>query len=436
MQAFERTQKQIELTKTLTQFKNTLAFGGSGSGKTFAILRALIIRACKVKSRHLIVRAKLAHAVASIWHENLPDVFNKCFPYLKYVKKIKDGYVILPNKSEIWLAGIDDKIRTEKILGRSLSTIYINECSQVTTEGYLMLRTRLREKNELKLKFWGDCNPPGKRHWTYKYFVEKKTCDNVSLGNPEDFGYIQLNPGDNQRNLPADYLSDLKSLPDSFKKRFWYGNFSDELEGALFQQKWIDDNKCDICFYHDLIDKIDIDKTVLGIDPAITDNDDSDLTGLIVAASGTYKNSSDEYFFVIDDQSLKGSPGDWAKKAIYLAKKYDVDEIIIETNQGGDMCVDNLKNYGYTGKIERIHAKQNKKIRAEPVAGLYEKNIVKHLNHSNLYELESEMTNYVPFLTKKSPDRLDALVYAISALSGESDHLKFYKQLGRLADHQ
>lgn len=157
---------------------------------------------------------------------------------------------------------------------------------------------------------------------------------------------------------------------------------------------------------------IEIVRTVVAIDPQATNSDESDETGIVVASGYGYGDS--RQFSVDADYSGKYSPNDWATRAINAYHEHNADCIVIETNQGGDMAEDTLKNAGFKGRIIRIHANKSKYARAEPISALYAQGRVRH--NGMLYQLENQMLEYVPVTSKKSPDRLDAMVYAITEL--------------------
>lgn len=154
-------------------------------------------------------------------------------------------------------------------------------------------------------------------------------------------------------------------------------------------------------------------RTVVSVDPAVTNNDTSDWHGIVV----TSQHDKDQYT-VDADYTCKGSPVDWANKAIAAYKKHKADAIVIEVNQGGDMCEQTLRNAGFKGRIIKVHAAKGKVARAEPIAALYEQGFVKH--HSGLADLEEEMLDLDPISGKaggKSPNRVDALVWGLTNLS-------------------
>ncbi len=154
-------------------------------------------------------------------------------------------------------------------------------------------------------------------------------------------------------------------------------------------------------------------RTVVGVDPAVSNNSDSDETGIVVASR--YGRGEKIRYSLDGDYSGRYSPSGWATKAIDAYNQHDADAIVIETNQGGDMVESTLRLSGFRGRVIRVHASKGKFARAEPVAALYEQGKVAH--NGNLYTLENQLMEYVPATSKKSPDRLDAAVWALTELA-------------------
>ncbi|NBQ17364.1 DNA packaging protein [bacterium] len=422
---FKRTVKQKEATKILSNFTYSLLVGGSRSGKTFLIMRSIVIRALKERSRHLIIRLRFNHVKTSIWYDTFPKVMQICFPDVQYTENKSDWKITFNNGSEIWMAGIDGKQRTEKILGHEYATIYVNEASQVSYEAIYMLMTRLAQRTGLKNRFFIDCNPPTKKHWTYKLFYEFVDPITEEPKNRDLYGTIVMNPTDNQENLSKDYISEmLESLPKRQKDRFLYGIYVNDVDGAIWNIELL--NKCvsEYCTFEELKKKVDIRQVVIGVDPSTKAKEDSDLCGIVIVAQG-----NNNKFYVINDLSLKATPGDWADKVIWAYKKYMANLIVVETNQGGEMVKTILTLKKFFGKIVEVHASQSKHARAEPVEAMYEQGRVEHLNTDELRYLEDEMTTYVPTESKKSPDRLDALVWALSHFLSTTDTISQYDNI-------
>lgn len=199
------------------------------------MIYAIIVRACKVKSRHVILRLKFNHAKTSIWLDSLPKVLNLCFPHLNVMHNSSDFYITLPNGSEIWIAGLDDKLRTEKILGKEYSTIGFNECSQIPLDSVSVALTRLAEKNKLSKKAYYDENPPSKKHWSYWMFIKHwHPTKEVDL-DPAKYASIMMNPMDNMENIDEEYVTEvLDELAENDVRRFKWGEFLDSDDGFCY----------------------------------------------------------------------------------------------------------------------------------------------------------------------------------------------------------
>jgi phage terminase large subunit-like protein len=162
----------------------------------------------------------------------------------------------------------------------------------------------------------------------------------------------------------------------------------------------------------------DLNMTVVAIDPPATGNKDSDECGIVVASRDN-PNTNRAKFFVHKDGTVQGrSPERWAATAISLYYQFMANAIVAEVNQGGDMVETVIKSVDPTVRVIKVHASKGKWIRAEPVAGLYEQGRVHHIGVFS--ELEDQMCDFDPSGTVdgKSPDRLDALVWALTELSG------------------
>ncbi|QNJ55518.1 terminase [Microbacterium phage Phinky] len=175
----------------------------------------------------------------------------------------------------------------------------------------------------------------------------------------------------------------------------------EDVEGALWEADWLGRRK---------FKRSEMDRVVVSVDPAGSDSKTADLTGIVVA--GRYG----ERYAVFHDASDLYSPNAWAKEAIALYEKYDADAIVLE-RFGGDTATVILRNAGFKGRIIEVKARAGKATRAEPVSALYEQKVVDHLEGADLASLEDQMLTWVPSITKKSPDRVDALVWALTDLS-------------------
>jgi len=407
--AFEKTAKQRGAIDLLASpARNVMLYGGSRSGKTFIILYAIIVRALKTKSRHLILRFRFNHAKASIWHETLPKVFELVCPDVKVKWNRTDYFVTLPNGSEIWIGGLDEKDRTEKILGTEWSTIFFNECSQITNDAIETAMTRLAENAGLVNKALFDCNPPNKKHWTYLKFVEKRDpVTKAALATPDDYAMMLMNPEDNRANLPEDYIEGvLDRLSERKRKRFRFGLWLDVAAGALWKMEDIK--------RLDTVPKGE--RIVIGVDPAASSGEEAESkhieTGIVVAMK------DGERFIVLDDLSGTYTPDEWGTRVIEAYYQWRADRVVGERNNGGDMVEDVIHVRDRNVSYKSVWASQGKSRRAEPISGLYEQGRGYHIGV--FPELEDQMCSWVQGATVKemgfSPDRMDALVWAATEL--------------------
>jgi phage terminase large subunit-like protein len=151
-------------------------------------------------------------------------------------------------------------------------------------------------------------------------------------------------------------------------------------------------------------------RVVVGVDPAVTAEEGSDETGIVVAAL-----LRSQHVLVLDDLSLRGSPLEWAKAATSVLKhpQWPAERIVAEVNNGGDLVEANIRTAVPNAPFSKVWAARGKMTRAEPIAAAYEQKRVHHVGVFSM--LEAQMTTYVPGVGK-SPDRMDALVYAITEL--------------------
>jgi len=151
-------------------------------------------------------------------------------------------------------------------------------------------------------------------------------------------------------------------------------------------------------------------RIVVGVDPAVTSGEDSDDTGIIVAGLG-----EDGLGYVITDSTCHETPAEWAARAVRLYHHHQADRIVAEVNNGGEMVELTIRTVDKNVPYKAVHASRGKRVRAEPIAALYEQGKIKHLG--SFAALEDQMCSFVPDdVGAKSPDRLDALVWALTEL--------------------
>lgn len=442
------TPKQREANRLLAgPARNIMLRGGSRSGKTFLLVRAIIQRAINApSSRHAIFRFRFNHAKTSIWADTLPKVLKLCFPTLRARFDKTDFYLELPNGSQIWIGGLDDKERVEKILGAEYATLYFNESSQIPWGSIETAMSRLAQKCELApeiakatgrthlaLKAYFDCNPPSKLHWSHQLFRSKvKPGTKEALPNPDDYVEMKVNPADNAENLPAEYFDVLASMSAAKRLRFEAGEWASEVNGALWAledrqiaAQTLDDGttipagQIPGIDRHRVAEAPQMSRIVVSVDPSGTKGDGGgDDIGIVVAGLGI-----DGRAYVLLDGTCQMSPEGWGRRAVELYHRFEADRVLGERNFGGDMVRFVIATADSNVPFKEVVASRGKVARAEPVSALYEQGRVSHVG--TFADLEDQMCNFTAngYVGDGSPDRADALIWALTELMlGEQEY--------------
>lgn len=427
MPTCELTPKQQEGNRLLGgSQKHTLMVGGSRSGKTFLCVRAVVTRSVKAaNSRHAIFRLRFNALRASVWLDTLPKVMRLCYPGVPYKNNRQDGYVSLPNGSEIWFAGLDDKERVEKVLGMEFATLYFNECSQIPRASVVTALTRLAQRVErLRNRAYYDLNPVGTGHWTYRQFIEHVDPDTRQpLAHPEDYQHIYMNPADNRTNIDPDYLALLESLPERQRRRFLDGRYVAEIDGALWTLELLE-----LLRRHSQ-DLPTMRRIVVSVDPSGCAGEEdwrSDEIGITVCGLG-----QDDHGYLLADLSGRYSPEQWGRIATRAWRDWNADRIIGERNFGGDMVRAVVQAADRSAPYKEVNASRGKVQRAEPISALYEQ---KRIHHAGTFPaLEDQMINFSTsgYLGDRSPDRADSAIWGFTELMGVEANtgiLDFYRE--------
>ena len=212
---------------------------------------------------------------------------------------------------------------------------------------------------------------------------------------------------DNRANLSEAYYEDVIAPYEGTRlgRQELEGELLEDIPGALWTHAMIDKLKVKL---------LDIQwnkllRIVVAIDPAVTAGEKSDDTGMIVAGL-----TDTAHVVILEDLTCKESPGGWGNIAVKAYKRLRADRIVGEVNNGGDLVEANIRAIDANVSFRAVRASRGKAVRAEPVAALYEQGRVHHVG--SFPQLEDEMCSYVPGVTTKSPDRMDALVWAVTEL--------------------
>jgi hypothetical protein len=412
---FRLTAKQDEARHLFANdAMHTMLYGGARSAKTFAILRNIVSRAVWAPgSRHAAFRFRFAHIKGSVILDTFPKMMNLCFPEIGWHLNKQDWYVTFENGSELWFGGLDDKKRTDKVLGNEFATIFLNECSQISYGSYLTVLTRLAQKvsfefagdqYSLALKMLYDENPPTVGHWSHKLFIDKIEPESRRpVPDPENYQCLLMNPEDNRENLDASYLRTLDNMPARKRNRFYLGKFGDEGEQSLWTIEIIERSR--------VTELPELLRIIIAVDPSGADGDPektNDDIGIVVVGLGR-----DGIAYVLEDLTLNDRPAVWGQVVADAFERHDADRVIGEGNYGGAMVEETILGANRNIPYTMVTASRAKHIRAEPVSGLHEKGKIKL--HGKFPDLEDELLNMTTagYTGDKSPNRLDAFVFAV-----------------------
>ena len=209
---------------------------------------------------------------------------------------------------------------------------------------------------------------------------------------------------ENADNLSPAALEELRTLYDGTRtgRQELHGELLDDVEGALWTWKMIDD-------YRVTHTPDDVVRRYVAVDPAVTFTRESDETGIITASI-----TSNGHIYVERDATTRDTVDGWARSVCIEYDRAQADAVIVESNQGGDMNESIIKSVDPTVNVRLVNATRGKRLRAEPVAALAEQGKIHHVGA--FPDLEEQMTSWTPE-DKQSPDRLDALVHAVTALT-------------------
>ncbi len=207
---------------------------------------------------------------------------------------------------------------------------------------------------------------------------------------------------DNAANLAPSALAEFRARYEGTRlgRQELHAELLDDVPGALWTRAMLDDNRVKAA-------PDELVRIVVAVDPAVTSGEDADETGIVAAGRG-----KDGHLYVLADRSCRLSPDGWARRAVHLFRDLKADRIVAEVNNGGELVEATLRTVDRHVPYRAVHASRGKRVRAEPIAALYEQGKVHHVG--GFPELEDQMCTFLPEGNEKSPDRVDALVWALT----------------------
>lgn len=211
---------------------------------------------------------------------------------------------------------------------------------------------------------------------------------------------------DNRANLAPAFFEQIirKYEGTRLGRQELHAEVLDDVPGALWTRAMLDATRA-------RTSPPELTRVVVAIDPAVTSGEDSDETGIVTVG----KDAAGEYH-VLADRSCRMTPDGWARRAVTAFDEYNADRIVAEVNNGGDLVEATLRTVRRNIPYAKVHASRGKRVRAEPIAALYEQCRVHH--YGDLAQLEDQMVTFTPDGMDGSPDRVDALVWGLTELQG------------------
>lgn len=219
---------------------------------------------------------------------------------------------------------------------------------------------------------------------------------------------------DNAINLAPSALLEFQARYEGTRlgRQELFGELLDDVPGALWNRAMLDESR--------VKQAPELRRVVVAVDPAVTSGEDSDETGIVVVGEGERG-----HVYVLADRSCKLSPDGWARRTVAAYDEFEAEHVVAEANQGGDLVAQTLRTVRAYLPVTLVHATRGKRVRAEPVAALSEQGRL-HLV-GTFPELEDQLCTFAPDLGGKSPDRVDAMVWGVTALLEQAKGLGFFE---------
>ncbi|HDZ39699.1 MAG TPA: PBSX family phage terminase large subunit [Marinobacter sp.] len=367
------------------------AFGGRSSGKSH-FFAELAIELCVQKPGTRIVCVRevqkaLKESVKLLMEDKIASLEVTGFTILSDRIDTPGGGIIL-------FQGMQDHTAESIKSLEGFDRAYVEEAQTLTKRSLEMLRPTIRKP---KSEIWFSWNP---RH-------ASDPVDEFLRGPipPPDAIVVRTNYDRNPffpDVMTEERLYDEQHTRDRYG-HIWLGDYEPAAIGAIWNRLILHNGRVE--------EAPEMSRIVVSVDPAVSSEEKSNEHGIIVAGIG-----SDGRGYVLDDVTCKGGPQQWAERAIAALDRYEADAIVIEINQGGDMVKHTLKTIRPNLRIIEVRATRGKHVRAEPIAALYTTGKISHVGAFPQLEDQLCLFTAAGYEGEGSPDRADALVWALTQL--------------------
>lgn len=366
--------------------------GGRGSGKSHFFAEALVER-CIMRPG---TRAVCVREVQKSLKDSVKRLIEDKITALGVASRFEvlNGEIKTPGGGAITFAGMQDHTsETIKSL-EGFSIAWVEEAQTLSARSLEMLRPTIRAPGS---SLWFSWNPRSAAD-PVDAFLRREIP-------PADAIVVQANYSDNPffpAELAGERADDMANRPDRYG-HIWLGEYEPRAIGAIWDRLMLHRNR--------RASAPEMRRILVSVDPAVSSTPGSDEHGIVVVGQG-----SDGRGYVLADYSMRGTPHQWAGCAVAALDEFGADAIVIERNQGGDMCRTTLQTQRPHLRIVEVTATRGKHVRAEPIAALYSLDRVSHVGtHARLEDQLCQMTAG-GFNGTGSPDRVDALVWGFTEL--------------------
>ncbi len=368
------------------------AYGGRGSGKShFFATMGVATALSKPRFRLLCVR-EVQKSLKDSAKRLIEDKISALGVGSRF--DVKQSEIGTPGGGVISFAGMMDHTSESVKSLEGYDAAWIEEAQSLSTRSLELLRPTIRAPGSEIWATWNPRNPTD-------------PIDGLLRGAtpPPDAVVRRVNYTDNPffpAELEAERQFDERAKPDRYG-HIWLGEYEPVAVGAIWDRATLHMHRRGVV--------PPMKRILVAIDPAVSSQPGSDEHGIVVVGVG-----QDGRGYVLADESMRGTPHAWATRAIAAMDRWDADAIVIERNQGGDMCRHTLHSVRPYVRVVEVTATRGKHVRAEPIAALYHLGRVSHVGTFDKLETQMCQMTSAGYEGGGSPDRVDALVWGLTEL--------------------
>ena len=367
-------------------------YGGRGSGKSHFFAEAMVANAVGAKGFRAVCVREVQKTLKESAKRLLEDKIRAMGLGAHF--DILESEIKTPGGGAIIFQGMQDHTAESIKSLEGFHVAWVEEAQTLSARSLEMLRPTIRAPRS---ELWFSWNPRNAKDPVDAFFRGESPPDNAIIA--------RVNYDQNDHfpdELEAERQLDERSNRDRYG-HIWLGEYEPTAIGAIWDRAALHEQR--------RASAPDLKRIVVAVDPAVSNEADSDEHGIICVGMDEGQRG-----YVLDDASLRGSPRQWAERAIATYDRFEADAIVIEVNQGGDMVRHTLESVRKDIRIVEVRATRGKHVRAEPIAALYSLGRVSHVG--TFPKLEDQMCQMTAggFDGTGSPDRVDALVWGMTEL--------------------